>query len=161
MRKQKKDEKGYYSFSSSAVRSAVIIYGRKNAIFVGKGWGFFYKFCKRLQKKESRRFNLLGLHWKGLLFNYTVKRGINFKMSNTLYRERFAVLCLRIGTQLTSTTPPHPWGKSHRSMKVGTFNVRERKTSLMHQSFVSTPPPPPPHPRGWAGIMTFHFSEPW
>ena len=69
MRKQKKDEKGYYSFSSSAVRSAVIIYGRKNAIFVGKGCVFFYKFCKRLQKKESRRFNLLGLHWKGLLFD--------------------------------------------------------------------------------------------
>ena len=149
MRKQKKDEKGYYSFSSSAVRSAVIIYGRKNAIFVGKGWGFFCKFCKRLQKKESRRFNLLGLHWKGLLFDYTVKRaGINFKKSNTLYRERFAVLCLRIGTQLTSTTPPQPWGKSHRSMKVGIFNVRERKTSLMHQSFVFTPPPPPTHGDG-------------
>ena len=74
---QKKDEKGYFSFSSSAVRSAVIIYGRKNAIFVEKGY-VFYKFCKRLQKKESMRFNLL--HWKGLLFGYTVKRGINFKM---------------------------------------------------------------------------------
>ena len=28
---------------------------------------------------------------------------------------------------------------------------------VMHQSFVSTAP----HVRGWAGIMIFHFSEPW
>ena len=28
---------------------------------------------------------------------------------------------------------------------------------FMHQSFVSTAP----HLRGWEGIMTFHFSEPW
>ena len=51
MRKQKKDEKGYYRFSSSAVRSAVIIYGRKNAIFVGKGC-FFTNFAKGCRGKR-------------------------------------------------------------------------------------------------------------
>ena len=30
-----------------------------------------------------------------------MKRGINFKMSNTLFRVSFAVLCSRIGTQLS------------------------------------------------------------
>ena len=52
MRKQKKDEKGYYSFSSSAVRSAVIIYGRKNAIFVGKGCVFLQILQKVAEERE-------------------------------------------------------------------------------------------------------------
>ena len=37
-----------------------------------------------------------------------MKRGINFKMLNTLLRINFAVLCSRIGTQLTSKPPPPP-----------------------------------------------------
>ena len=35
-----------------------------------------------------------------------MKRGINFKMSNTLFRVSLAVLCSRISTQLTSKRPP-------------------------------------------------------
>ena len=63
------------------------------------------------------RFNLL--HWKGLLFNWThsVKRGINFKMSNTLCRVSFAVLCSRIGTQLTSKRPPGAQGWPYLDIK--------------------------------------------
>ena len=39
-----------------------------------------------------------------------MKRGyrINFKMANTLFRVSFAVICSRIGTQLTSKPPPPP-----------------------------------------------------
>ena len=36
--------------------------------------------------------------------------GINFKMSNTLFRVIFVVLCSRIGTQLTSKRPPRGGG---------------------------------------------------
>ena len=45
--KKKNDEKGYF-FSSWAVRSAVIIWGGKNAIFVEKGYVFtnFTKGCR-------------------------------------------------------------------------------------------------------------------
>ena len=35
-----------------------------------------------------------------------MKRGINFKMANTLFRVSSAVLCSHIGTQLTSKRPP-------------------------------------------------------
>ena len=35
-----------------------------------------------------------------------MKRGINFKMSNTVFRVSFAVLRLRIGTQFASKHPP-------------------------------------------------------
>ena len=43
-----------------------------------------------------------------------MKRGTNFKMSNTLFRVSFAVLCSRIGTQLTSK---HPRGTRHLPYK--------------------------------------------
>ena len=61
------------------------------------------------------RFNLL--HWKGLLFDWTVKRGINFKMSDTLFMVSFAVLCSSIGTQLTRKRPP-PRGGGEMSTNV-------------------------------------------
>ena len=37
-----------------------------------------------------------------------MKRGINFKMSNTVFSISFAVICLRIGTQMVSKRPPPP-----------------------------------------------------
>ena len=55
--------------------------------------------------QESTRFNLL--HRKRVTFWLdTVKRGVNFKISDTLFRVSFAVLCSCIGTQLTSKCPP-------------------------------------------------------
>ena len=38
-------------FPNWAVRSAVIIWGRKNAVFVGKGY-VFYEFYRRLQNNR-------------------------------------------------------------------------------------------------------------
>ena len=34
-----------------------------------------------------------------------MKRGINFKMLNTVFSVSFAVICLRIGTQMASKRP--------------------------------------------------------
>ena len=47
---KKKKSRERVLFSSWAVRSAVIIKGRKNAIFVEKGYVFFLQFYKRSQK---------------------------------------------------------------------------------------------------------------
>ena len=37
-----------------------------------------------------------------------MKRGVNFKMSNTVFSVSFAVICLRIGTQMASKRPLPP-----------------------------------------------------
>ena len=50
MRDQNNDENRYF-FPNWAVRSAVIIKGRKNAVFVGKGY-VSYEFYRRLQNKR-------------------------------------------------------------------------------------------------------------
>ena len=73
------------------------------------------------------RLNLL--HWNGLRFD-TVKRGINFKMSNTLFRVSFAVLCSRIGTQLTSKQPPGRPQPFH--MPLPGINLESQSEAIFH-----------------------------
>ena len=48
---KKNDEKGYF-FSSCAVCSTVIIKGRKNAIFIGKGYIFYNILQKVAEVRE-------------------------------------------------------------------------------------------------------------
>ena len=57
-----------------------------------------------------------------------MKRGVNFKMSNTLFRVSFAVLCSRIGTQLTrswfyNTVFYTPRQTKHRPMDTLVINI--------------------------------------
>ena len=81
--------------------------GRKNAIFVGKGY-VFYKFYKRLQNK--RVCVLISYIGKGYFLTGHSEKGYQFRneMSNTPFRVSFVVLCSRIGTWLTSKRPPPP-----------------------------------------------------
>ena len=53
-----------------------------------------------------------------------MKRSINFKMSNTLFRVSFVVLCSRIGTQLTTKPPPPPWAYLPSWMRLKPVNAR-------------------------------------
>ena len=48
----KKNDEKWVLFSSWAVRSAVIIWGRKNAIFVEKGYVFFTILQKYAEVRE-------------------------------------------------------------------------------------------------------------
>ena len=73
-----KMRKGTFLGGQSAALSSLRV---EKSYFCSKKGMFFTKtFYKMLQKYES----------------------INFKISNTLFRVSFAVLCSRIGTQLTS-----------------------------------------------------------
>ena len=49
------------------------------------------------ENKSAYQFNDYDKKWKGLHFKeMTVKKGIKFKISNTLFRVRFAVLCSNV-----------------------------------------------------------------
>ena len=82
---------------------------------------FFINFTNGCR---SKRIVVL-IHYieKGYFLTGPVKQGINFKLSSTLFRVSFAVLCLRIGTQLTSKRPhlglvsPQSVGSRKESMK--------------------------------------------
>ena len=63
---------------------------------------------------------------KGYFLTGPVKRDINFKLSNTLFRVSFVVLCLRISTQLTKP----PWACF--SPECG-FKKREHETYVCGQ----------------------------
>ena len=64
---------------------------------------FFTKFTKGC---SSKRVGILIYNTgKGYFLTGYSEKGINFKMSNTLFRVSFA-----IGTQLTSKPPPRPPG---------------------------------------------------
>ena len=76
----------------------------------------FYKFRKRLQKLENMPFNYY--IEKGCFLTGHSENGINFEMSNTLFRVSFAVLCSRIGTQLTSKRPPPPGANSSHKQSI-------------------------------------------
>ena len=75
----------------------------KKLFFIGKGY-VFYNFTKGYR---SKRVGVLIYYiGKGYFLTGHSEKGINFKMSDTLFRVSFAVLFSRIGTQLTSKRPP-------------------------------------------------------
>ena len=102
MREQKNDEKGFFFRAGQCAALSSFRVG-KMLFFVGKMYVFtnFTKCCR------SKRVGvLIYITQERVTFLLdTVKRGINFKMSNTLFRVSFAVLCSRIGTQLTIKRP--------------------------------------------------------
>ena len=58
-----------------------------------------------------------------------MKRGINFKMSNTVFRVSFVVLCLRINTQMVSKRLHLPGVK----MTAREFHRQKKFHSLLKQ----------------------------
>ena len=68
---------------------------------------------------------------KGYFWWTQPKRGIDFKMSNTLPRVSFAVLCSRIGTTVDQHPPPPPpetRGESKKKQKKQTNKTKQNKT---------------------------------
>ena len=72
--------------------------------FIGKGY-ILYNVTKGCRSKRVLGV-LIYYIGKGYFLTGHSERGINFKMFDTLFRVSFAVLCSRIGTQLTSKLPP-------------------------------------------------------
>ena len=85
----------YRTFSQTEYES---LSDRQNFCLTEKQSARFWK------NHQGRRVCMCVCVWGG----GGVKKGINFKMSNTLFRVSFAVLCSCIGTRLTSKRPP--WG---------------------------------------------------
>ena len=104
MREQINNEKGKATFielgsaALSSLRVGKMLFCRKRV--------FLYKFYKRLQNK--RVGVLISYIRKGYFLKATVKRGIDFKLSNTLFQVSSVVLYSCIGTQLTRKGPPLP-----------------------------------------------------
>ena len=72
-----------------------------------------------------------------------MKKGINFKMANTLFRVSFAVLCSRMATvQLTSKRPPHTHGEKvqKRAARFVTRNYTFEEGSMSCRVEVGNPP---------------------
>ena len=85
---KKIDAKGYFYRAGQCAALSSFRVGKK-AIFVGKGYVFLQFLLKVAE--ESRHFNLL--HWKGLLFDWTQRKGVSISKCRTLFGVSFAFLC--------------------------------------------------------------------